>query len=285
MVQTCFHGESHFSGRKKNTVKIHLLVIDPQNDFCDPSVPLYVKGADQDMKRLAEMTKRLAGKIDDIHVTLDSHHKFDIAHPTYWVDSSGKNPAPFTIISVNDVKGGKWQPAIPGLHKRSLDYVEKLKANGKYDLCIWPEHCLIGSWGHGVNPEFLGALNHWCESKPGRIVDFVTKGSNPFSEHYSAIQAEVPDVADPSTQLNSALIKCLIDVDRILIAGEALSHCVANTVTDVANAFGDDSLIGKLTLLTDASSSVGGFEKNGNDFVTAMVARGMKLSTTVDFLA
>ena len=32
---------------------IHLLAIDPQNDFCDPSGSLYVPGADEDTKRLA----------------------------------------------------------------------------------------------------------------------------------------------------------------------------------------------------------------------------------------
>ena len=64
----------------------------------------------------------------------------------------------------------------------------------------------------------------------------------------------------------------------------ALSHCVANTVRDIANEFGDDSYVKKLVLLTDASSSVTGFESMGDDFVREMVARGMQTSTTVDFL-
>jgi nicotinamidase-related amidase len=32
-------------------VKSHLLVIDPQVDFCDPSGSLYVPGAEDDMGR------------------------------------------------------------------------------------------------------------------------------------------------------------------------------------------------------------------------------------------
>lgn len=32
-----------------------------------------------------------------------------------------------------------------------------------------------------------------------RNVQFVNKGSNPWTEHYSAVQAEVPDPADAGT--------------------------------------------------------------------------------------
>ena len=39
--------------------KVHLLVIDPQNDFCDPNGALCVAGADGDMKRLADMVIEL----------------------------------------------------------------------------------------------------------------------------------------------------------------------------------------------------------------------------------
>ena len=66
--------------------KLHLLLIDPQNDFCDPSGSLHVAGADRDMDRLALMIHRLAGKLSDIHVTLDSHRKVDISHPLWWRD-------------------------------------------------------------------------------------------------------------------------------------------------------------------------------------------------------
>lgn len=33
-------------------MKIELLIIDPQNDFCDSNESLYVIGADKDMERL-----------------------------------------------------------------------------------------------------------------------------------------------------------------------------------------------------------------------------------------
>ena len=49
-------------------MKLHLLIIDPQNDFCSSQGSLYVPGADQDMGRLARLVDRLKDKIADIHV-------------------------------------------------------------------------------------------------------------------------------------------------------------------------------------------------------------------------
>src|SRR5262249_27921260 len=98
--------------------KVHLVVIDPQVDFCDPNGALYVQGAEADIRRLAAAVKRLAPRLDDIHVTLDSHRLIDVAHPVFWKDSNGAHPAPFTIITAADVEGGRWTPVLPGLYRR-----------------------------------------------------------------------------------------------------------------------------------------------------------------------
>ena len=117
------------------------------------------------------------------------------------------------------------------------------------------------------------------------FVDYVTKGSNILTEHYSAVQADVPDPTDVSTQINTRLIQTLENADQILIAGEARTHCLANTVRDIANNFGDDSFVSKLVLLTDASSDIPGFESHAQNFMNEMTSRGMQLSTTTEFLA
>ena len=259
------------------------LIIDPQRDFCDPSGALYVTGAEKDIARLASMVDRLDKKIDDYHVTLDSHRLVDIAHPIFWKNSSGQNPSPFTIISVQDVENGVWTTTHPGFYPRALAYVKQLAINGRYPLCIWPPHCLIGSEGHSVMPALFTSLRNWEQANFAQV-DYVTKGSNCFTEHYSAVSADVPDPDDPTTQINKKLIETLMKADLVFIAGEALSHCVKHTVTDIADNFGDDTYVKKLVLLTDASSSVGGFENLGVDFIRDMTARGMQLSTTVDFL-
>lgn len=279
-------------------MKIHLLIIDPQYDFCDPRGALFVPGADADMHRLATMINRLRDKLDDIHVTLDSHHLVDIAHPIMYVDSKGNHPAPFTLIFEDDLINGTWRTTNPAFQARAINYSKSLKSNNRYVLCVWPPHCLIGSKGTQVyngpdDPKFpkeqrlYDALLKWEEEFA--MVDYVTKGSNMWTEHYSAVQADVPDPSDPDTQLNMRLIKTLQDADLILLAGEALSHCVLNTVTDIANNFGEEN-IKKLILLTDATSPVpnppGGpdFVKMGQDFIRDMKKRGMQVSTTTEFL-
>lgn len=262
----------------------HLIVIDPQNDFCLPTGALSIPGGDKDMERLADMITHNTGRIDSINVTLDSHHFVHIAHPCWWIDSNGNEPDPFTLISVDDVTQGKWRAKNPGFQKRSEDYVKALEAGGRYMLCIWPPHCIIGTTGHAVIDVLNDALRLW--EGQFAIVNMVTKGSNIFTEHYSAVKADVQDDEDlVTTGLNTKLIDLLRDTDGdILIAGQALSHCVANTVRDIAENFSDEQ-VKRFVLLEDACSNVTGFEQLGDDFIKEMTAKGMRLSKTTTYFA
>jgi len=262
----------------------HLLAIDCQNDFCLPDGSLYVQGADGDMSRLSKMVEKMGGKLDDIHVTMDSHQILHIAHPAFWVDKDGNHPVPFTLISHDDVVNRAWSPFIEALRPWGLEYTEQLESNKRYALCIWPPHCIIGTTGHALHKDFSDAINSWAVQQKG-LVDFVTKGSCLLTEHYSAVQADVVRDDDPTTQLNESVIETLAQADRILIAGEALDFCVANTIRDIAATFGDDN-VKKFVLLEDACSCVNapGLEHLGNDFVNDMKALGMQVSTTSDIM-
>jgi len=183
---------------------------------------------------------------------------------------------------VDDVEAGIWRATNPQFQKRALEYVKSLRDNNKYILVIWPPHCLIGSWGHGIVKPIYDALITW--ERDFAMVDFVTKGSNFWTEHYSAVQADVPDPADPTTLMNTGLIQTLQDADLIFLSGQALSHCVANTVRDIANNFGEEN-VKKLVLIADTTSPVPGFEPLAEAFVKEMVARGMQVTTSDKFLA
>jgi nicotinamidase-related amidase len=267
--------------------KVHLLMIDCQNDFCIANGPggekgaLVVGGAADDMVRLSTFITKNKKRIGEVSATLDSHQNVHIAHPIFWVNSKGEHPNPFTVITADDVKNGTWKAFYPPFQKRAQAYVDALAVNKRYILVIWPPHCLIGSWGHSLVPSISNALNDWEISNFNRV-SYVTKGSNYFTEHYSALMADVIDDKDPSTKLNTELVDVLTQADEVLLSGEALSHCLANSVNDIAAQFGDDN-IKKLTLLTDTSSNVTGFEKLGQDFIINMEKRGMKLSTTKDW--
>ena len=259
-----------------------LLIVDPQRDFCDPQGALYVGGAERDMDRLAEFVRRQGAGIRAIHVTLDSHHPVDVAHPAYWRDADGHQPAPFTLISAAEVESGRWRTADPAWQARALDYVRALEARQRYQLCIWPPHCLIGSPGHAVAPVLFDALADW-ERERLRPVQYVLKGDNIHTEHYSAVQAEVPDPADPGTQRNRGLVDALRRADRVIVAGEAGSHCVANTVRDLIVARAGGAVDpARITLLQDAVSPVAGFETFQEDFLRDLTGQGMALARTTD---
>ena len=270
------------------TKKIHLVVIDPQNDFMDlKDSALPVTGANADMDRLAAFIRAHGHRLEDIHVTLDSHQVVDIAHPSWWRDAKGKMVQPFTLIKADDIRAGIYVPRDPGQLKRSLEYAEALEKTGKYFLFIWPEHCLIGTWGHGIQANLATALSEWQRNEYA-LVDYVTKGSNPFTEHYGGLMAEVPDPNDPTTQLNTGLISTLQTADMILIAGEALSHCVKETINQIVDNIGQDH-VGKITILTDATSPVpqnpGGpdFPAIAAQWLADIQQRGVQVSTTTTF--
>lgn len=268
------------------SMKIDLVLIDFQVDFCTPTKQggkLYVPGAEEDVNRVTAMINRIGSRLNDIHATLDSHHQIHIAHPLYWKDSKGRNPDPFTLISVADVEQGKWTTTSPGLYKRSLEYVKSLEKNGRYVLCVWPPHCLIGTPGHNIAQPLLDALLKW-ESDNFAIVDKITKGSNVFTEHYSAVRADVPQPNDPTTQLNTNFIRTLEEADTVVFAGEAATHCLKNSLSDIVENFSDPSMIKKVVLLEDGTSCIPGFEKEYKSFVDQMKSRGMQTSTTKEFL-
>lgn len=256
---------------------VQLLIIDPQNDFCAPDGALAVPGAPEDIARLAAWIGRRIDGLDAITVTLDSHRALDIAHPSWFVDAAGARPAPFTAIAADDVRSGRFATTDPGARARTIRYLDTLQVRGRYTHTIWPEHCLIGTPGHNVAPTLHAVLDRWSRARHD-VVDYVFKGIDPWTEHFSAIAAEVPDPLVPHTQPNRGLLDRLAQADHLIVAGQASSHCVANTVRDVVSMLGGTRP--RTTLLTDAMSPVPGFEAVAQTFLADMERVGLTLSTT-----
>ncbi len=262
-----------------------------------PGSTLPVTGANADMERLARMLDRIGRKLDDIHVTMDSHRVIDVGHPAMWIDAKGKQPQPFTVISADDIESGIWRPRNENFKPRELGgqtlgqymigYARALDKGGKYPLMVWPEHCVIGSPGHNIQPVILAALQKW-ERNNFATVNFVTKGTNTFTEHYGALQAEIPLASDPSTGLRTDVLDTLAAADIIPVAGEASSHCVKETIQQVADNIGEEH-IKKFHLLTDCMSPVLhpaiDFPGIAAAWLQDMKKRGMVLTTSDKFLS
>lgn len=254
-----------------------LLIVDPQEDFCDPGGALYVKGADKDMGRLCDWVARRGQDIDSIAVTLDCHAHFDIGHPAYWLDEEGSHPEPFTSIRLDDVVSGKFKTSDPAFGTKARKYLETLEANQRPGHTVWPYHCLVGQEGMKVVKGLVGELDHW-QSRYRRPVQYFVKGLNPHTEHYSAVIAEVPDPFDRHTHKNDELLDLIQRADEVYVAGEASSHCVKHTVLDATTHLSSkpDTVGRKFRILKDAMSPVPGFEESSSELFKEVASSGGK---------
>ena len=264
--------------------KVALLIIDAQNDFCNPNGSLFVQGAVEDNERLSKFIIDNKEGIDFIGCTLDSHQFMDIAHPNFWFDKDGNHPDPFSVITVADVENGTWSSVKP---QTALKYLRDLEADGQFPHVIWPVHCVIGTWGNALDSKVNDAILSWASK--GRFVQYVSKGANPFTEHFGAFEAQVPLQNVPATQYNLGLQKTLEKYDVIYLTGQAKSHCVANTLKQLVDKA--PNIAKKVIVLEDTMSPVGGgpngpgttptFDEIAQPIYDEAAKIGVKFSTTV----
>lgn len=246
-----------------------LLIIDPQNDFCDiPHAALPVAGAMADMERIADLIThgRHHHALHSITVTLDSHPALAIERPGFWLTRSGDAVTPFTVIHHAAVQAGEFQPRQPQQREYVLQYLQALEAGGKYQLMIWPAHCILGTWGHAMPTVVSDVLYQW-ELATQTPVQKVLKGLHPLTEQYSAIRAEVPLPNEVQTHTNQGLVDSVIPPEHgyLLVTGEASSHCVRATLMDILPSIPPERRA-QVLVITDCMSPVTGFEAQTAQF-------------------
>lgn len=291
---------------------VTLVLVDVQKDF-HPGGSLAIPTANEDAERIANLILQSPmTKISRIVATMDSHQSLHIAHPGFWIsgdDDNNRHPDPFTLISSQDIIDGKWKPRkdiqIPvtsvdetifdglkdlvssdddddgkmiDLYKYSIEYTKRLESKGKFQLCIWPEHCLIGSNGHGMVDIVFQAIQQWSHATGGSV-EWVLKGEHLLTESYSALEAEVP--VNTITAFNTNLQSSLQESDQLVICGQAMSHCVNYTTRSIVEYWPKDQLE-KITILTDCASSVPGFDDASTTFLKEMEECGVKLQTSTE---
>src|SRR5207244_2420801 len=134
----------------------------------------------------------------------------------------------------------------------------RLSEGGKYPLMVWPYHAMLGGIGHSLVSAVEESVffHSICRSAPA---GFEVKGGYPLTENYSALRPEVLEGPEaPLAQNNTRLIQRLLGFDRVIVAGQAKSHCVAWTVSDLLEEMGaaDPALAGRVYLLEDCTSPV-----------------------------
>jgi nicotinamidase-related amidase len=290
---------------------VHLLLIDVQKDFCFPQGSLYVagrsgRGAMDDSRRIAELVYANLDVITHVTTTMDTHFAYQIFFSAFWVSGDDQPLAAHRTITTRQIDAGEVRPNpamakwlcggnYPWLMKQVRHYCEALEKAGKYELYLWPPHCILGSDGHalaGVVHEarmfhaYVRGAQSWVE----------VKGGNPLTENYSVMQPEVLTRHDgqPLAQKNTSFLRTLLAADAVLIAGQAASHCVKSSIDDILAeiAATDPALAKKVYLLTDCMSAVtvpdgrGGFVADFTEQADKALRRfadaGMNLVTSTD---
>ena len=291
--------------------RIHLLLIDVQKDFCFPEGSLYVAGrsgtgAIDDSRRIAELVYRNLGLLTEITTTMDTHLAYQIFFPSFWLD---KDDAPLTAhrtVTSEQIAAGEVRPNpamakwlcggnYTWLCKQALHYTKELERAGKYQLYLWPPHCLLGSDGHALAGIVHEArLFHAFARTSQSSVE--VKGGNPLTENYSVLRPEVLSRFDGAAlaQRNTQFVQTLLAADAVVIAGQAASHCVKSTIDDLLGeiATQDPALAKKVYLVTDCMSAVtvpdgrGGHAVDFTDQADAALAKfanaGMNLVRSTD---
>jgi nicotinamidase-related amidase len=266
--------------------RVALFLVDAQIDFIHPPPvgSLSVPGAVDDTRRTTEFLYRNAGRISTVVASLDSHVPHQIFYASWWSDEAGRPPAPFTLIDAADVEAGRWRPRREPAW--SLAYVRGLAATSKKALCVWPYHTMVGSPGHALDPALFEALTFHAAARDAEP-RFVAKGSVPETEHYSVFEPEIAYGAAAEARRNDALLEELARFDLVLVAGQAKSHCVLESVRSLIDHLARRPEPGaEVCLLSDCTSSVAhpevDFEALARVEYEALEARGLRVRASTD---
>jgi nicotinamidase-related amidase len=224
-----------------------------------------------DNDRIARFVYRNLARLTEITCTLDTHYPFQIFSPSFWLDREGAPLTAHREITTDDIRSGRVRPNpaiawwvaegrdLGWLGRQVEFYCAELERSGKYTLYLWPPHCLLGGEGHvlaGVVQEARLFHAYARGSRDGTEI----KGGHPLTENYSVLAPEVRRRHDGGAlaERNSTFLETLLAADKLVIAGQAASHCVKSSVEDLLDAIRarDASLARKVYLLRDGMSSV-----------------------------
>lgn len=229
-------------------MKSLLLIIDPQYDFINGSLP--VKNADECMYKLSKFIINNEDSIDDIIVTLDSHQPGHISFKSSWITRTWEDEPEISKITPEMI-GNSVKPRFSHLNAEDIkEYIERIPGKS---LDLWPSHCVIGTEGHSIYEPLVGAMNIWSFQK-SKSWEVLLKGNRFDREMYSAIVCDGEENFGLgfAPLINSPMLS---EYDVIYIAGIAKDFCVAATVKDLIDLYGDD-VKNKLIFIEDCLPTI-----------------------------
>ncbi len=262
--------------------RVLLWLVDMQIDFVFPAPigRLSVPNALDDTRRIIEWLYRNVQSVTHVAASLDTHMPFHIFYPTWWQNEKGERPAPYTVITAQEVHKGVWKPITEA--EWSTYYVDTLENVGKKQLMIWPFHCMEGTEGRALVPALAEAIMFHSVARMDQPT-YLTKGTIAQTEFYSVVEPEVKYPGHPDGKLNVRFLEIVSQFDLIYVAGEARSHCVLETMRSVLRHFAKQpQILGKLRFLDDCTSSITGFEEATEAEIRRFAEQGIRLVKAAD---
>lgn len=280
---------------------ILIIGIDWQNDFVIPDISLVaagepygslsVPGAKEDIARWTQFIYNNLEKITRIMLSVDTHYPNQIFHRMMWRDETGTPVSPYTMITPADLKSGKFR-FVGGNPKKAMDCVCTLEKVGKGGVFIWPDHCIAGTPGWNLETQLMQMVTFHSAV---RNVDpiFAFKGTDRYSEMYG--------ILEPEYNPNGIVTKVVLDAiasfnqssgdleemkwDKIIIGGEAGSHCLLESTGQILKRFkGNSDVIQRVYVLEDCTSPVAGYEQQMKDAFDEFKRQGANIVKSTDLI-
>lgn len=281
--------------------RVLLIGIDWQNDFVipgssdvgpgEPYGSLSVPGAKKDIENWTRFLYNNLEKITRVMLSVDTHYPNQIFHRSMWRNEDGTAVAPFTMITSNDLKGGKYR-FVGGNPKFALDCLDCLEKAGKVGVYVWPDHCIAGTPGWNLETQLMQMVVFHSAVRNVYPV-FAFKGTDRYSEMYGILEpeynpkntvtAQILDVIASFDPASGDLKK--MEWDKIIIGGEAGSHCLLESTKQILKRFdGHSDVVQRIYVLEDCTSAVSGFEQQMKDAFDDFKRQGVNIVKSTDLV-
>lgn len=236
-------------------IKCLFISIDNQFAFLEGG-SLGVPGSIGDVERLIRFIYNNAHYISCIMSSGDAHALQQIFFSCWWINENGKQPAPFTVITYDDVIEKRWTPVIGDFNK-SLKYLKALDDMNAAKLCIWPYHGILGTHEAAIETQLAKMINFHSAAR--KVYNpLILKGTDPYSEMYGIIKPEY----STTNYINMTVLRAIEEHDVIILAGQAASHCFLKSVLQIIDYFLiiNPDIIKRIIILEDCTSPIIGYE-------------------------
>lgn len=218
------------------------------------------------------------------------------AHPYPFMDGPDK---PFPLITPENLwhpvhnPEGWWQPVVT--EKKYIDETwDYVKALGV--VVLWTKHCnrfMVDAIPDPVvmaNAVYHNFMRGTLEAEPF----WFTKGMSWRTEYFGVIEPEyiIEDDENAQVTLNVPQLfdgfpdKGIPPYHLVVIDGQAESQCVLQTMIQFVKHLElsqRDDVIKKIVYLMDCCSTITGFEKETEEALAGLRAKGIQMTTTQDF--